>query len=124
MEIFDRYRVSHGAHSGYQCVLDGTGTSRPWRPDASYHGVSDDIDSILEALEGGQRHTDVVLTSGGLGPTPDDLTVQALSTLGPVYPVVHEPTLEANVQPCNLRGRGELTPALLRMATGTGPEPK
>ena len=80
--------------------------------------LPDDIDSILAALEGAvQRHTDVVLTSGGLGPTPDDLTVQALSTLVGVQPVVHEPTLEAYIRRRNLRGRGELTPALLRMAT-------
>ena len=80
--------------------------------------LPDDIDSILEALEGAvQRHTDVVLTSGGLGPTPDDLTVPALSTLVGVQPVVHEPTLEAYIRRRNLRGRGELTPALLRMAT-------
>ncbi len=80
--------------------------------------LPDDIDRILEALEGAvQRHTDVVLTSGGLGPTPDDLTVQALSTLVGVQPVVHEPTLEAYIRRRNLRGRGELTQALLRMAT-------
>jgi len=79
--------------------------------------LPDDLETILEALEGAvQRHTDVVLTSGGLGPTPDDLTVQALSTLVEVQPVVHEPTLEAYIQRRNLRGRGELTPALLRMA--------
>ncbi|HEY5867973.1 MAG TPA: molybdopterin-binding protein, partial [Candidatus Tectomicrobia bacterium] len=41
--------------------------------------LPDDVDGIVEALEGAvHRHTDVVLTSGGLGPTPDDLTVQAL----------------------------------------------
>jgi molybdenum cofactor synthesis domain-containing protein len=80
--------------------------------------LPDDIDTILEALQGAiQRQTDVVLTSGGLGPTPDDLTVQALSTLLGVSSVVHEPTLDAYVQRRNLSGRGELTPALLRMAT-------
>lgn len=80
--------------------------------------LPDDIDGILEALDGAvQRHADVVLTSGGLGPTPDDLTIQALSTLVGVPPVVHEPTLEAYIRRRNLRDRGELTPALLRMAT-------
>ena len=60
--------------------------------------LSNDIDSILEALDkGGERHTDVVLTSGGLGPTPDDLTVQALSTLVGVQPVVQEPTLRGPI---------------------------
>jgi molybdenum cofactor synthesis domain-containing protein len=83
--------------------------------------LPDDIDAMLEALEGAvQRQTDVVLTSGGLGPTPDDLTVHALSTLVGVSPAVHEPTLEAYIQRRNLSGRGELTPALLRMATVPG----
>src|SRR4029450_6704240 len=91
--------------------------------------LPDDIDSILEALDGAvprasaeeggvQRPTDVVLRSGGLGLAPDDLTVQALSTLIGVQPVVHEPTLEAYIPPRSRRGPGELAPALLRMATG------
>jgi nicotinamide-nucleotide amidase len=80
--------------------------------------VLDDLDMLLEAFEHAiARHTTVVLTTGGLGPTPDDLTVQALSTLIGVQPVVHEPTLDAYVQRRHLSGRGELTPALLRMAT-------
>jgi len=80
--------------------------------------LPDDLDAILAALEGAvQRQTDVVLTSGGLGPTPDDLTVQTLSMLIGVQPAVHEPTLEAYIQRRNLSGRGDLTSALLRMAT-------
>ena len=80
--------------------------------------LPDDLDTMLEALEGAvQRQTDVVLTSGGLGPTPDDLTVHVLATLVGVQPVVHDPTLDAYIQRRNLTGRGELTPALLRMAT-------
>jgi nicotinamide-nucleotide amidase len=78
----------------------------------------DDLDMMLEAFEHAiSRHTNVVITTGGLGPTPDDLTVQALSALIGVQPVIHEPTLDAYVQRRNLSGRGELTPALLRMAT-------
>ena len=80
--------------------------------------LPDDLGTIVEALQGAvQRQTDVVLTSGGLGPTPDDLTVHALAALVGVQPVVHEPTLDAYIQRRNLSGRGELTPALLRMAT-------
>src|SRR5215510_8406851 len=76
--------------------------------------LPDDLPTLLEALEHAvQRQTDVVLTSGGLGPTPDDLTVQTLAALVGVQPVVHEPTLEAYVQRRNLSGRGELTEALL-----------
>lgn len=80
--------------------------------------LPDDLDTLVEALRSAaERHVDVVLTSGGLGPTPDDLTVQALSTVIGVLPVVHEPTLDAYVQRRQLSGRGELTAALLRMAT-------
>ncbi len=80
--------------------------------------LPDDINAILGVLEGAvQRQTEVVLTSGGLGPTPDDLTVHALATLAGVSTMVHEPTLDAYVQRRNLSGHGELTPALLRMAT-------
>lgn len=80
--------------------------------------LPDDLDVLLDALESAvQRRADVVLTSGGLGPTPDDLTVAVLSQLMGVEAVVHEPTLDAYVQRRQLSGRGELTPALLRMAT-------
>ena len=78
----------------------------------------DELDTLREAFEQAVvRQTAVVLTSGGLGPTPDDLTVQALAALMGVQPVVHEPTLDAYVQRRNLSGRGELNDALLRMAT-------
>lgn len=83
--------------------------------------LPDDLETLVDALRSAaQRHADVVLTSGGLGPTPDDLTVQALSALVDVQPTVHEPTLDAYVQRRQLSGRGELTPALLRMATVPG----
>lgn len=80
--------------------------------------LPDDTEVLLEALEGAvQRRTDVVITSGGLGPTPDDLTVAVLAELIGVQAVVHEPTLDAYVERRRLSGRGELTPALRRMAT-------
>lgn len=80
--------------------------------------LPDDMALIIDAFAGAvQRRADVVLMSGGLGPTPDDLTVYALARLVGVQPLVDETTLDAYVQRRNLRGRGELTPALLRMAT-------
>ena len=80
--------------------------------------LPDDLDTIVQALaQAVARRSAVVLTSGGLGPTPDDLTVQALSALVGVPAVVHEPTLDAYVQRRQLNGRGELTEALRRMAT-------
>jgi molybdenum cofactor synthesis domain-containing protein len=80
--------------------------------------LPDDLAILVDALQQAvTRGTAVVLTSGGLGPTPDDLTVPALATLLGVRQVVHEPTLDAYVQRRNLSGRGELTAALWRMAT-------
>jgi nicotinamide-nucleotide amidase len=80
--------------------------------------LPDDLDTLLDAFgDAVRRRTDVVLTSGGLGPTPDDLTVLALSTLAGVQPEVHIPTLDAYVQRRNLSSHGELNEALMRMAT-------
>ncbi|MGE3541181.1 MAG: competence/damage-inducible protein A [Candidatus Tectimicrobiota bacterium] len=80
--------------------------------------LPDDLDLILEAWTGAlQRRADVVLMSGGLGPTPDDLTVAALARLMETELRVDEATLDIYVQRRNLSGRGELTPALRRMAT-------
>lgn len=80
--------------------------------------LPDDLETLCDACEQAvQRRADVVLTSGGLGPTPDDLTVYMLAHLVGAQTVVHEPTLDAYVRRRQLSGRGELTPALLRMAT-------
>jgi hypothetical protein len=63
--------------------------------------------SIREALEGRCAAHRRGADSGGLGPTPDDLTVEAL--LVDVPPVVHEPTLEAYI---TSGLPGELTPGV------------
>ena len=41
--------------------------------------VGDDLNLIVEALEHACRHADLVLVTGGLGPTEDDLTRDALA---------------------------------------------
>lgn len=46
-------------------------------PVVSSYTVTDDIDSILRALKLAADDADVVLVTGGLGPTDDDLTRQA-----------------------------------------------
>ena len=46
-------------------------------PVVSSYTVADDIDSILRALKLAASDADVVLVTGGLGPTDDDLTRQA-----------------------------------------------
>jgi nicotinamide-nucleotide amidase len=41
--------------------------------------VGDDLDSIIDALRFGLDRSDIVITTGGLGPTEDDLTREAVA---------------------------------------------
>jgi nicotinamide-nucleotide amidase len=56
--------------------------------------VSDDMPAMLETLRAGVRRSDFLIISGGLGPTLDDLTRQALADLAGVELVLHEPSLQ------------------------------
>lgn len=70
--------------------------------------VGDDADAIREAVLGAMRETDVVLTTGGLGPTKDDITKTVMTeifggemrldpeTSGNVSRVMHARGLEVN----------------------------
>lgn len=44
----------------------------------SVQTVHDDADAILRAIDTAFSHTDIVVTTGGLGPTKDDITKQVL----------------------------------------------
>jgi len=48
-------------------------------PVVGFYTVGDDIDSIVRALDSAGRDADVILTTGGLGPTDDDLTRQGVA---------------------------------------------
>ncbi|MBF8299579.1 MAG: molybdopterin binding domain [Dehalococcoidia bacterium] len=69
-------------------------------------------DVLRQALE---RETPLILTSGGLGPTPDDLTVAVVSQMLGVKPVVHEGILADLMARRGLKDRSEVRPALLTM---------
>lgn len=56
--------------------------------------VADDMPAILETLRTAVRRSEIVLISGGLGPTLDDLTRQVLAELADVELVLHEPSLQ------------------------------
>ena len=47
-------------------------------PTVSHHTVGDDAAEIASAIRAAAGRSEVVLVTGGLGPTPDDLTRQAL----------------------------------------------
>lgn len=59
--------------------------------------VADDADAIADAIERALRNTDVVLTTGGLGPTADDITKPTLCRIfgGGLH---HDISVENNVR--------------------------
>ena len=77
--------------------------------------VGDDIDTIAEALNALRARYDYVFTSGGIGPTHDDITVDAIaSALG--VRVVNHPKAVALITAWYEARSEEVTPARLRMA--------
>jgi nicotinamide-nucleotide amidase len=57
--------------------------------------VPDDQAVIRQAVADALKRVDVVLVSGGLGPTSDDLTREAVADLAGVGLVMHQPALQA-----------------------------
>ncbi|NOX57051.1 MAG: CinA family nicotinamide mononucleotide deamidase-related protein [Planctomycetes bacterium] len=56
--------------------------------------VADDLDAIVDVLRTSVARSDVVLITGGLGPTQDDLTRDALAALAGRKLVLHQPSLD------------------------------
>lgn len=78
----------------------------------------DDLEEIVGALrESLHRGTRLLLVSGGLGPTPDDLTIEAVARVMGREVTVDDATLEDYIRRRNLSGREQLTPGLMKMAT-------
>ncbi|MGQ9629825.1 MAG: competence/damage-inducible protein A [bacterium] len=80
--------------------------------------LRDSLEEIVEALgDSIRRGTAIIITIGGLGPTPDDLTVEALARIVGRETAPHEPTLQDYMVRRNLSSRDQLTPNLIKMAT-------
>src|SRR5437870_13839067 len=58
--------------------------------------VADDLDDNIEAFRLAGRRARLVIVTGGLGPTQDDLTREALAQLASVELVLHQESLEWN----------------------------
>jgi nicotinamide-nucleotide amidase len=85
--------------------------------------VSDDAADIRAALQRLGAGADVLVCTGGLGPTDDDRTVDVVSALLGVTAAAHEPSLEAMKRGFAARGF-ELTPNNLRQVrVPAGAEP-
>jgi nicotinamide-nucleotide amidase len=77
--------------------------------------VGDALDVIIEAVEEALGRSDAVITTGGLGPTYDDLTRDALAEAAGV-PLVRDPALEARLRERSAAAARSLQPMALRMA--------
>src|ERR1700753_1325360 len=73
--------------------------------------VSDDRQHILTALKEAAGRADIILITGGLGPTKDDITKKTLCEYFGVELVLNQDAL-ANVERIFLRLRGTLTEML------------
>jgi nicotinamide-nucleotide amidase len=76
---------SYIAHALADCGIDVYGM----------HAVGDNRERIAAALRGALERADGVITTGGLGPTVDDLTKEAVCDALAVGTQVHEPSLQA-----------------------------
>lgn len=63
----------------------------------SVHFVRDDVDALVEQIASCRRRGRFVVTSGGVGPTHDDVTVRAVS-LALQRPVIRLPEMEAQIR--------------------------
>jgi nicotinamide-nucleotide amidase len=75
---------------------------------ARTYTVGDDPDDIRGAVEAGMGGSDLVLVSGGLGPTPDDLTKEAVARLLGYRILLDEHLLEALAARFRARGYDRL----------------
>jgi nicotinamide-nucleotide amidase len=75
--------------------------------------VSDDAAAIKSALVRLQKECDVIIVTGGLGPTEDDRTIDVVSELLSVEAIPHAPSLEAMKKRFSAHGF-EMTPNNLR----------
>ena len=81
--------------------------------------ISDDVADIRDTLAHLGSQVDVILSTGGLGPTDDDRTVDVVSALVGSAPVAHQPSLERMQTGFAARGF-ELTPNNLRQVRVPG----
>ncbi|MDZ7715431.1 MAG: competence/damage-inducible protein A [Balneolaceae bacterium] len=58
------------------------------------HTIGDDLSLLKSVIEQSMSEADLVITTGGLGPTHDDITKKAVADLFDVGMKVHQPTLD------------------------------
>ena len=80
--------------------------------------LRDDFDEMTEAINLAiQRETALILTTGGLGPTPDDMTVSVIASLIGTKPIVSKETVAEYKKRREMSDDDILSDALTKMAT-------
>ena len=80
--------------------------------------LDDEMEELVSSLKDGcRRQSRLVITSGGLGPTPDDMTIEAVARILGVEVQVDEGIVEHFMTARNIASREEVSPGLLKMAT-------
>jgi len=80
--------------------------------------LRDNAEEMSEALDSAiKRETSLILTTGGLGPTPDDMTVAVVASLIGTKPVVSEETIAEFRKRREMSENDALSEALTKMAT-------
>jgi molybdenum cofactor synthesis domain-containing protein len=80
--------------------------------------LRDNAEEMSEALDSAvKRETSLILTTGGLGPTPDDMTVEVIASLIGTQPVVSEETISEFRKRREMSENDVLNEALTKMAT-------
>ena len=80
--------------------------------------LRDNAEEMSEALEAAMRRdTSLILTTGGLGPTPDDMTVEVIASLIGTRLVVSEETVAEFRKRREMSENDALSEALTKMAT-------
>ena len=89
----------------------------------SHHTVGDDAEEIASQIRSAAQRADIVLVTGGLGPTPDDLTRQALAQLLGTELVLHEESLGRLREFFRRRGRPMVDANLIQVMIPQGASP-
>lgn len=80
--------------------------------------LDDDIDELSTVLtDACTRETRLIITTGGLGPTPDDLTVAVLASILGVDVEIDEPLVQRFMESRDIARREDVSTGLLKMAT-------
>ena len=79
--------------------------------------LRDDAEEMYEALESSvKRKTSLILTTGGLGPTPDDMTVAVVASLIGTEPILSEETVADFRKRREMSENDPISEALMKMA--------